>query len=293
MQTTADNFTTFTPLGIRLWDPVLDQQIIDDLIVTAHPSHIPDNKAMAYRTRSDVYSFSHLEGMRGIEYGYENYDETASPDKRHNFIVEIRDKHKRYIDVAFPVDLPLPYSGVFLSSGPESSPHVMPKGVYLYSSPTRAIPGWNALVRGEILDQGSNKPAAHALLRVGTDDGEYWYGIADDKGRFSVMFPYPVLQDGFGASPITPDHKPLHLQTWDLQLEVFYSPNTLENLSGTFLPDYLSILKQEAAQIWPQPESEGGTPVVALPILLEYQKSTIARTDGLTQLLVSPLQASP
>lgn len=286
-----EEFNTFTSLGIRFWDPAFDRQICNDLIVTASPQNAPQMKSYACRTKSDVYAFSHLYSMRDVEYGFS--DGIASPDLPRKYIVEVKDSAGRYINVAFPVELPLSYPGVFLTNEIASPSAQTAKGVYLFSSANRTAPSWMAVVRGELIDQDSELPASYAVLRVSSESGDVWYGVADELGRYEVMFPYPVLVEGFGASPTTPGHNPLYKQTWDLNLEVLYSPNTLVVLPGTSIPNYLSILKQSQASIWSQSESNGGVPSISLPLLLEFHRPVISRTEGLSFLLVSVTDTSP
>ncbi|MDH5181646.1 MAG: hypothetical protein OEZ39_14650 [Gammaproteobacteria bacterium] len=292
MAQVIEQFTVHTPLGIRLWDPVTDRQIRGDMHVVAYPAHSPHARSNAYSTRGGVYTFRHLKGMRGIEYGYTTGDE-VSPAEKHDFIVEISDKLARYLSVSLRIELPLSYRGVFLSDTAAGSPHEIPKGLYLYSAPTRSVPGWMAIIRGELVNQETGDAAAHALLRVMTVDGEEWYGVSDAEGRYTIMLPYPDLPAGFSGSPLSPGHKPLADQFWDMDLEVFYSPATQVSLPGTIIPSYLSILSQDAATIWPIAADDGGMAVASLPIVLEYNKSTNPRTDGFTTLLVSPAVSSP
>lgn len=293
MSQAVEEFNTFTPLGIRFWDPVFDKQVRDDLIVSASPEVSHKMKSYAYRTKSDVYSFAHLHGMRDIEYGFSADHVIDSPDSPRTYIVEVKDPRERYINVAFPIELPLSYPGVFLTNEITSPSSPAPQGVYLFSSANRAVPSWMAVVRGELIDQDSKLPASHAVLRLNSESGDVWYGVADEIGRFEVMFPYPVLVEGFGSSPMTPGHNPLYKQTWDLNLEVLYSPNTLAVLPGTSIPNYLSVLKQQQANIWSLSESNGGVPTLSLPMLLEFHRPVTPRTEGLSFLLVSVTDASP
>ena len=293
MMDIIETLSTFTPLGIRFWDPVLDVQVGHDLIVTANPIYSSKVKSRAYRTKSNIYAFSHLYDTHTLEYGETNADELTSPTDSHSFIVEVIDSKRRYLNIAFPVELPLSYNGIFLTQTASSPSTATPKGVYLFSAPSRTIPSSMALIRGELLNQDDNQPAAFAVLRVTAESGEIWYGISDELGRFVVMMPYPELVEGFGGSPSSAAHKTIHEQTWDLDLEIFYSPQTLESLPGTSVPDYLSVLRQDAADIWPVAENDGGTSALSLTITLEYHKPAIPRTDGYSTLFISPIETSP
>jgi len=292
MSVTLEELYKFTPLGIRLWDPVFDRQISDALTVSIHPLASVDQKVYAYRTIGDVYTFSHIRGLWDIEFGLTQADAASPPDTR-QYVVNISDRSRRYNEVSFLVGLPLPYQGVFLSNHNASPSTTAPKGLYLYSSPMRVVPGWMALVRGELVNQSSGQPAAWALLKLTAEGGETHYGIADAKGRFIVMFAYPVLVEGFGGSPSTPGHRPLSEQSWNLDLEVFYSPGSQISQPGSEVPDYVSILTQQSADIWTEQPGPGVLAVAALPVQLEFRKAIIVRTEGLSALLVSPDESSP
>lgn len=286
MAAVIETQTVFTPLGIRFWDPVLDVQIQDGLTVRAWPQANTRQKVNAYQTRSGVYTFSHLPGMRDIEYGLQS-SVPDSPAEQHNFIVQVHDNRGRYVDAAFSVDLPLPYNGVYLSNG-GGSPADTPQGFYLFSSITRPIPPWMGAVQGELVDQSTGEPAAHAMLSIYNEDGDVWHGITDASGHFCVMMPYPDPAEGYGGSPLDPGQIPLHEQFWLLDLEVSYSPGSRESLSGTDIPAYLSILSQTGAQIWPQAPEDGGSSVSQLSLSLQFHQVTVTKTDGRSQLLVSP-----
>ena len=185
--------------------------------------------------------------------------------------------------------LPLPYAGVFLRNGIGSPGGDMPKGLHLYSAATRNMSSNLAVIRGELLQHDNREPAAHALLMVQDESGESWYGIADAQGFYSIVFPYPDLQEGFAGSPSDGSSGAFSEQSWQLELSVFYSPSSQQSLPGTDIPNYLSILHQQAAEIWPQASSEDGSGVIQFPVSLMYHQPAVTKTDGLSELLVSPL----
>jgi len=297
-----EEFNHYTPLGIRFWDSVLDAQVRNDLVVTACPVNLPAMKSRAYRTKGDIYSFDHLYGLRDLEYGYISNEAVTSPDSAKQFIVEVIDAGGRYINVAFPVGLPLSYPGVYFTDTNVSPYMNSPKGVYLFPSINRPVPSWMAVIRGELKDRDkmykdyNNKvnysPASNALLRVSSDNGSVGFGIADEEGRFAVVFAYPLLGLDFSASPVKYDTGPLHDQAWDLSLQVFYSPKTLEPLSGTQIPNYMSVINQSQANIWPE-SSSPDVPSSSLAIKLEFNKPVTLRTQNLSYLLVSKTDTSP
>lgn len=279
-------------LGIRFWDPVTDNQVRDGLRVTARPLYASGPKVRANRTRSDIYAFHGLPGMRAFEYRLA-YSE-ASPPEQKAFIIEIEDYFRRYNPVALRVALPLPYRGVFLSNMPGSPYRPSPQGFLLYSAPSRIIPSQMALVRGELTNAITGRPAAHAVVQVRLAGGQQqWHGVADDGGRFLVVFPYPTIEYVFSGSPPTIEFRPLKDQRWTVSVEVLYEPNRQEKLPFASVPEYLGILTQRRASIVPE-ASPTGSPagmsgaVPALLMNLEYGKELVIRTQGLSTLMISP-----
>lgn len=293
-----EELATFTPLGIRFWDPVMDEQIRDSLKVTARPQNKKGPIIQAFRTVSDVYAFNNLPGMRSIEHRLQDFDSIVSPPDKYGFIIEVEDIRRRYIKVAFQVNLPLPYKGIFLSQLPSSSPQTSQKGFLLFSAPTRTRPSWLAVIRGELVDFNTGNRAAHAVVRISTLHGNRWYGLADENGNFSVLLSYPTIEGSFVGSPQTFISNPLNSQSWDLFVEVLYNPNQLVPIPYTTVPDYLSILSQEKAQIWLKIPGNGspaeeGSYVSELLVTLEFGREMILRTKGQYELIISPTVSSP
>lgn len=288
-----EKISTYTPLGIRFWDPVLDNQIRDALMVTARPQFSPRPVITAYLTRSDVYAFNGLPNMRDIEHGSCGANSVSSPPTSHSFVIEVRDERRRYVDVGFKVDLPLSYKGLFLSNLPSSPPSGSPKGFNLYSAATRTPPALLTAVRGELFDCAADKPAAHAVVRVTTEDGFSWFGLADEQGRFATLMPYPTLIDGIGGSPTANNRRLLCEQTWDLKIEVHYEPTHLQEVPGSRMKDYCSILNQPQARIWLISPEDGGLPMANQHVQLTFGKEVILKTAGFSKLLVSPAASPP
>lgn len=295
MLTILEKLTTFTPLGIRFWDPVLNEQIRDKLMVTARSENGQGQAVSAYRTASDIYAFNGLPGLRSIEYSSHDPDHIESPLKTYKYIIKVEDTQRHFINVAFRVELPLQYRGIFLSRTEASPPQNAPRFI-LYSAPTRTAPSWLAVIRGELTDVATGEPAAHAVVRVRAPGGRIWYGLGDEKGRFGVFMPYPTIEGSFVGSPRIFIGKPLVAQSWELSVEVLYEPNVLEPLPHTTLPNYLSILSQKQARIWKQSPEAGspgaaGSEVSELPVELEFGKALTLRTDGKSTLMISPTES--
>lgn len=282
-----EDLSTNSYLGIQFWDPVLDRKIGDGLHVTAREEFSPRPVSTAYLTRSNVYSFRSMAGMREFEFSDLDVDENFSPPVNRNYIIEVTDLLRRYVRVGFRVQLPFSYKGIFLSSNLSSPPQASPKGFFLYSSAVRSIPNGMMAVRGELFDVDREAAAANAVIRVSTHDGFRWYGVADEAGRFVVIMPYPTLVEGIGGSPPPVERKRIFEQTWDLQIEVLYQPGALETLSGTQLIEYRSVLRQQAAQIWPDAPSEGGVATLSWQVQHRYGVQTILKTHFIDESTVA------
>jgi hypothetical protein len=287
-----ERISTFTTLGLRFWEAALDQQVRDGLVVTARPAiarTVP--RRAATRTLSGVYAFPGLPGLRDVEHGLAGPGD--SPGERRRFVIEVDDALRRYVPVAFDVELPLPYRGVFLFGGLHDSPGERPLGMLLYAAATRRRPTWIGAVAGELVDAATRRPAAHALLAATDPNGEVWHGVADEGGRFSVWMAYPAIEELPAGSPQPAGGVPLLERTWPIRLEVFYSPDTRRALPGTRLPDYGSVLTQQPAVVWDEAPEAGGAPALDWTGELRLGRELNPRTTGMTQLLVGPETTSP
>jgi hypothetical protein len=290
-----EQLDTFTPLGIRFWDPALDRAIVDGLQVIAWPLSSPNRQIAATRSRSDVFTFRWLPGMRPIEHRYPDPDFfDASVPQRRPFIVTVTDLRSRYLPAAFRVDLPLPYGGVFLAEGSASIPDAVPRGVYLFSAPSRRTSELLTAVRGELVDEATRAAVPWAHVIVSAPHGAVFHGLADEAGRFSVFMPFPSLEEGFGGSPGSFGHgTPIGERGWDITLAINAQPGTLATLPGTPLPDYRSVLGQLPADIWSTEPDPSVLSAPQLSLRLRFGEELIVRTANLSQLLVTPAPLSP
>jgi hypothetical protein len=290
-----EQLDTFTPLGIRFWDPVLDRIIGDGLQVTAWPLSSPTQQTVAARNRAGVHTFRWLPGMRPVEHRYpdpEFFD--ASLPQRRAFVVTVQDPWGRYLPAAFRVDLPLPYGGLFLAESTAGIPDPAPRGVYLFSAPSRRTDDRTTAVRGELIDESTHVrvPWAHVVVRA--PHGEVFHGLADEAGRFAVFMPFPSLEEGFAGSPGSFGHgSPIGDRGWDITLSVNAQPGALAALPGTALPEYRSVLDQAPAEIWGMEPDPSAISVPQLSLRLRFGEQLIVRTSTLPHLLVTPAPMSP
>jgi hypothetical protein len=180
----------------------------------------------------------------------------------------------------FQVDVP--HQGIFPTSGSPSGSG--PAGFYLFSAPTRPAAADMAVVRAQ-LETAAQQPAAHAVLEVTTPDGRVWYGVADERGRVAVMFPYPAFSVPAVGAPPQSSAEAQEPQHWSLALRVRYEPAALiQPPGGTAAVPYLSsIFSQAAGLLRP---SRAGSPVNELAADLVFGRELVVRTDQEPVLLV-------
>lgn len=279
-----------TILGIRFWDPLYDAQVRSGLRVTAWRAAQTDRVVHAFRTRSDIYAFQNLPGLRDLEYATDpNIAPLTSPFEVRRYIVQVEDLERRFLPVASAIDLPLPYRGAFPGNGIGSPPGLSPPGFLLFSAASRQRPYWMAGIRGELQDLNSGGPARHAKIQVRVA-GRNLFGLSDMEGRFAIHLPYPNIAVDLSTSPPpTLGIGSVYSQSWPVEVEVFYQPDSQIALPSTVLPDYLSILTQPLAQVRVQSSISATT----WTGMLEYGRELKVTTLGEANLLVSPAQSSP
>lgn len=220
---------TFTPLGIRFWDPALDAAVDDGLAVWAFRADaLAGGGVRAFRTASGVYAFEGLPGLADVERPAPDApavpEDVASPPFAADFVIAVRDERARFLPMAFTVRLPLATRGLFLHDAPGGA------RVPLFSAPTRAVPAGLSAVRAELWEvDGADgpRPAAHAALRV-EGGGATWTGVADERGRALVVFPTPTATRlSLGSPPGAGGGGDVGAQSWPLVVRAAWDPARL------------------------------------------------------------------
>jgi hypothetical protein len=235
-----------TPLGIRFWDHGANEAVRDYLNVTAWPKEGGSSSRQAIRNPSGIYSFHGLPGLRDWEYpcGDEKSGDASFVGKK--FIIKIEDPKNQFIPVAAIVEAPQPNDRIpndMLCSPPECD-----KGFRLFSAPTRAAKFHLAAVRAYLWDAHRGTEAAHGMLKIGIGTAT-WTGIADEKGKVAVMFPYPMELRALDISPPS-SRIPLHEQSWNISVRVFYGGADMTPLPIAELPNLANIMAQTQASIY-------------------------------------------
>jgi hypothetical protein len=294
----AERVTNFTPLGIRFWDSVLDKQVSDHLMIKAYPASGFRPVINAFRTASGIYAFQGLPGMREVENDDSDVVLNVPSSGKKSFFIEVKDELERFLPVAFKVELPLPYLGVYLyrvapvTGSPPLSFSGNPPGFYLFSAPTRTVSPGLAVIYATLKEESTGDPAAHAVIEAqvqGEDtSANKWYGIADEKGCICVLLPYPTINISLSSSPPESTTVLLNDQQWQLTLRVRYAPTELSyhtNRNDIKIPYLESILKQSAGVIY---TDLPGASVNQWTEMLTFSRELILKTRGVekTELLI-------
>ena len=274
MSPVAERIARVTPLGVRFADAATGATVTDGLRVV-HRISPDDEPRTAFPTPSGAFAFANIPGLRESEYGAGDAAYWAAPPVTSAISVEVDDREGRFLPFSFSA--PVPFRGLFgidavLFSPPAagSAPTPGPPAMPLFSSAGRALPPTLGVVRAELRDAGTGRPAAHAVLEVAVA-GAAARGLADADGRVVALIPYPPPPDSLSTGPRT-----LTAATWPLTVAVRYVRGAVQ---GPY-PDLPRALAQPFAS------------VVALsppqPPMLAFGRDTILRSGGDTVLLVTP-----
>lgn len=275
-----ERISTYSPLGLRFWDQDFAKPVEDGMIATARPWQQPDARPRhAVRTFSGALSFHGLPGLRDLENNGPDAPLPSPPTRR--FLIEVTDTKSRFAPAAFPVDLPLGYSGPYLGQPLPANP---PPGFLLLSGPDRPREPMWARVRGELALASTGGPAAWAQVNLTDPEGRIWHGIADAGGRFAVVLPWPSLEEVAPGSPPTGAASSLTQRTWSLGMTVQAAPAGLTPITASGVPNYAEVLAQPAADIWPEAPgaSPPAAPIPAINVTIAYGETTVLRS-GSTQ----------
>jgi len=257
--TVLDTVTRVALFGVRFWDVAAQKPAEPGLTVTAFPDAFPDLSSYAIVNRSGVYSFPHLPGLGGAEFGFGDAAFWTAHPPSIPFTVDVVDGQNRYLPFRFSTLFPV--NGLFgLLSSPLTTA-LTPDATWLpvFSSPARDVPGPAAMIRAQLRDDtvlsplpGPPKPvpAAWALVTAQFAGTQPVTGLADQRGVISLAAPYPEPTNTPLNSPLS---SPLGVggakladQTWPVTISIFYTPGN----SGDDVPDLPTLLQQRAATAW-------------------------------------------
>jgi hypothetical protein len=186
--------------------------------------------------------------MSSSELGTSNFGATFL--SRFPFVIEVVDPLDRFLSCTF--DAELPTSGLFNSvkSPPRFAIGPAISGVPLFSAPARSVPANMAVVRADLIDIQTQKPAKWAVLEVRIDEQPPAWGLADDQGRVVVILPYPTPLDSYVSSPLgsPPGFRrpePWRDRKWTAEVQVFYTRRQTE----TRIAHLNFVLNQAPAEV--------------------------------------------
>lgn len=249
--------THVAPLGLRFRDVVSDTFVGEGLSVTVYPQASAARRVPLFANRTGVYVLHHAPGLRDFEMGAGDDEFWAHVPAGKTFVVEVEDMERRFLP--FSLKLDLPQRGIYrwlspLDSAPLSPPAPV-AAIPLYSAPARSTPAGLAVLRADLWNPQLDAPAAWAVVEARTDGQLLARGIADERGRLALIFPYPkpgrfpVNSPPADASPPAPRGPSLLAQEWRITLRAGYTflspPATTDTLAA--LPDLRATLAQLSA----------------------------------------------
>ncbi len=269
--------------GVRFWDVATDTLAIDGLTVEVFHRANPRARTLARPGPSGVYVAHNLPGLREFEFKDVELAQDLWPAATRPYRVEVSDPGGRYLPIAFDADLPArgaftwlapwlsPPQPIAFPNAPGSPPQLMMERVPLFSAPSRPPPEPLAVVHAQMIEQGSARELAWGLLGVTIDGVACGIGLADDRGRVVVFFPYPEPPRISLSSPILA-HDDF---TWEVELTAFAAlsspvapPTPFADLAQIF--ESLAVPRDVVESVVSPP----------LPLRLAYRQPLVARTAG-------------
>ena len=275
-----------TLLGVQCWDAADETLVSDGLLIEAWPEDDPRSVTKAFRTRSGIYAFQGLQGLREAEYPLEEASGAIVPAA---YVVKVEDLKGRFTPTTVRTTLPATTGGLFQLNCSGSLPEEAVSGVFLFSAPARNVPPGFANVIAQLVEFDTREPAVGAVMEVQLTDGARWIGISDENGQVAVVFPYPRLNVTLSGS-FPEGGMPLHQHTWDITIQIRYAPEDVERPLGTDVPELCSVLQQSSGRLY---NTEAGGSVASLPALLSFGKETVIRTESTSVLLIESITSTP
>jgi hypothetical protein len=142
------------------------------------------------------------------------------------------------------------------------------------------------VVRADLRDHASGRPAAHAVLVVETPAGRS-VGVADGDGHVVVAFPFPdfAVSGPPGSIPAGSHGIPTVEQQWSVSVSVRWQPTSLRFPAGVDVPFVHTVFGQAAGTVHDLDSMPGQ---VSIPASLTYGRELSLATDG----VVDPLRRS-
>jgi len=240
-----DRFVRHVPLGFAFRDASDLSLVGDGLEVRITDAARPFRTAELGPTPSSTWMTPRLPGLDAI------LAESPAdwPAKARTFHVSVDDPFRRFLPIRF--DAKLPVRGRFVWPGwaafdqakiapllPADAPvGYAPDYLPLFPSMARAISASRAMVRAQLAERqadGSDKPAAWAVMTVSVGSKIIALGVAGANGSIAASGGYPALPSQTPAEAA----KGRDEVTWDAEIAVYWDDLTDD------LPDLGAILGQ-------------------------------------------------
>jgi hypothetical protein len=287
-----------TPFGLGLWDTAAGRLLSEGLGVTLHALRGTGvgGSVAAVANRLGIFVARGLPGLREWESGSGDAEFWASLPPPLPFLVEVRDRWRRFVPFALHLELPAPRGPVlppcvadlWLPDPASSSPPRAPAYVPLFSTSSRPVPVGVAAVRAALVDGGTGAPAEHAVLEVRESGRLLGRGVADERGEVAALFAYPEFPDDSPASP--PDgaaSPPAGIgHAWALEISVRYRrdlPTYSPDPVGTTLADLCELMQQPRATIL-----SISPPAETLEAVLRYGEELVVGERGASLRIAPP-----
>jgi hypothetical protein len=289
---TLEKFSLIAPLGLRFWDEVTAKPIGDGLKIEAYPVNQPYRRVAAFVNQSSIYILRDLPGLRDLEQGFAEQEFLDGTVQKWAFVVEVEDLEGRFQPFRFTVQAP--QRGIYVGEDLlAESPPRRPFGIPLFSTAGRSVPALMAVMRADLFDSQSQRPAAWAVLEARLNGALLGRGLADGNGRVALIFPYPELQlNALGSPPDAAVHSPpfagptLKEQRWLIEVKAFYQPQS----SIETIPDLQVVLSQPSATLWKKENQ-----LELEEVILSFGEELILKSPGSpsSTLLITPLRSPP
>lgn len=298
MTRTLERVATRTLLGIRFWDRLLNQPVVDGLHVRAQ--RLSDDRSrrlgrvvVGHPVPGGVIAFAGLHSAELVAIDPESQSWPAMPLPR-LVAIDLVDRQRRYLPLSFVARVPPDGPGPFKGRGSWlSTPLLYPPslageepGVYLWAAPGYPAPPGRAVIHAQLVvgEAEHPPPASYALVEVtqisngpggGPASPLRYAGIADENGILTLALPYPSLPD-----PPDGVYPALQSQTFLLRVEVYYQTSQ-PALPGSPVPNLELLLSQARARIgshWSNGTSPVLRPKPRLKYFLRYGRPLVLRT---------------
>ena len=261
------------PLGLQVWDIATATHLIEGLEIQV-TSGARATGTRAATNRSGVYYAFSVPRLQQFELNEDDID--AWKTQRRPYKIEVCDPAGRFLPFVFDADLPIRDLMTWLTSRTSPpQPFIVPSDqssviqqIPLFSSVSRPVPDTLAVVRAELREIDTNRPAAWSLLKVSIDTTVLGIGLADQNGRVAILFPYPKRSSSTLAPAIS-------VFRWDIELTAYYTP---WQTAVPDAPDLAYLVKQFDSPRKLIQSMEFPTQALSVQVL-EYRKPLTVRTE--------------